>query len=100
MSESDCYCQERQHNPQLAKQLANIPEGYCGICEVCGKWGHTRAHPRLPITSAWCDEHWQQLAQHHTITLADIIHFSGLFLITLSVVFMLWHLFQWLLVWL
>lgn len=96
MSESDCYCQDRQHNPQLAEHLADMPEGYCGICEVCGKWGHTRAHPRLPTTSAWCDEHWQQLVEYRIFTLADVIHFSGLLLIVLGLILTVWQLFQWL----
>lgn len=94
MSEPDCYCQERQHNPKLAQHLANIPHGYCGICEICGKWGHTRAHPRLPTTSAWCDAHWQQLMQYKIITLADVINFIGLFLIILGFMLTLWQIVQ------
>ncbi|MCV6638047.1 hypothetical protein [Candidatus Albibeggiatoa sp. nov. NOAA] len=92
-NDESCYCQERQRNPELAKALKEIPEGYCGICEVCGKWGHTRAHPRLPITSAWCDEHWEQLANHKIINLAEIIHFVGLLLILSTAAYMLWQFF-------
>lgn len=58
-----CYCEERRTNPALAETMADIPEGYCGICEVCGAPGHTRAHPRAPVTSAWCDEHYAALTR-------------------------------------
>lgn len=56
-----CYCQERKTNPLVAEQLRDIPPGYCGLCDLCGQPGHTRAHPRLPTTGSWCDEHWQEL---------------------------------------
>ena len=33
-----------------------IPEGYCGICERCGKPGHTQHFPGpIPYTGSWCD---------------------------------------------
>ena len=34
----------------------HIPEGFCGICDRCGKPGHTRHFPgALPYTGTWCD---------------------------------------------
>jgi hypothetical protein len=68
-----CYCADRKSNAQVAELMKDIPEGYCGICDVCGRPGHTRAHPSLPTTGAWCDEHWKQLASGPTITLDRII---------------------------
>ncbi|MFZ5867091.1 MAG: hypothetical protein ACOYXY_14500 [Thermodesulfobacteriota bacterium] len=68
-----CYCADRRSNAQVAELMKDIPEGYCGICDVCGKPGHTRAHPSLPTTGAWCDEHWAQLASGTTITLDRIV---------------------------
>ncbi|MEW6532170.1 MAG: hypothetical protein AB1473_15140 [Thermodesulfobacteriota bacterium] len=68
-----CYCAERKKNVGLAELMKDIPEGYCGICNVCGKPGHTRGHPSLPTTGAWCDEHWAQLTSHPTITLDRIV---------------------------
>ena len=50
-----------------------LPKGYCGICEVCGKWGHTHAHPTLPTTGAWCDEHYQALCSGKHFNVIDII---------------------------
>ena len=68
-----CYCKERQNNPALAESMKDIPEGFCGICDICGKPGHTCCHPTLPTSGSWCDEHWQQLVSHRIFTLADII---------------------------
>lgn len=59
----DCYCRERRDNPAFAAHCADLPPGYCGRCETCGQPGHLRAHPYLPTTSAWCDQHWAQLLQ-------------------------------------
>lgn len=61
----NCYCKES--DPELAKNE------YCGTCEICGEPGHTCAHPRLPITGAWCEKHWQDLNNYKILTLADII---------------------------
>jgi hypothetical protein len=68
-----CYCQERESNPELAENMKNIPKGYCGICEICGKPGHMRAHPREPTTGAWCDEHWNDLTKYRIFTFGDIV---------------------------
>ncbi|WP_353570341.1 hypothetical protein [Candidatus Albibeggiatoa sp. nov. BB20] len=88
----DCYCYEREYNSELAEVLKEIPEGYCGVCDICGGWGHTRAHPRLPVTGAWCDEHWRSLVNYRIISLADIIHVVGLFLIVAIFGYMIWQL--------
>lgn len=57
---SSCYCDQRESNPEIYKE---IPENFCGICEICGKPGHTRAHPFAPITSSWCDSCFEKLPQ-------------------------------------
>jgi hypothetical protein len=53
-SNRGCYC------GALDKEFLdknNIPEGYCGICERCGKPGHTRHYPgSVPYTGSWCDK--------------------------------------------
>lgn len=69
-----CYCKQIKVE---STSEGNLPEGYCGICEICGKLGHTRAHSRLATTSAWCDKHWDDLNNYKIITLADI--FTSLF---------------------
>jgi hypothetical protein len=50
-----CYCELWKTNPrQLEEQ--GIPPGFCGICQSCGKPGHTQAFPGpMPVTGAWCD---------------------------------------------
>ena len=38
------------------RQEQGIPDGFCGICERCGKPGHTQHFPGpVPYTGAWCD---------------------------------------------
>lgn len=71
-----CYCKERESNPKIAEEMKDIPVGYCGLCEVCGKPGHMKAHPRLPTTGAWCDTHWEELVRHRIISLGDIVQYA------------------------
>jgi len=66
---ADCYCEERVKHPDAFK---DVPEGFCGICDVCGKPGHMRAHPHAPATGAWCDEHFSELAASRPVTLPQI----------------------------
>ena len=57
-----CYCVEGGRNDDL-------PEGYCGRCELCGKPGHTRHHPGpVPVTGAWCDRHYRMVTLLHPLT--------------------------------
>jgi hypothetical protein len=63
-----CYCEDRKNNPKIAELMRDIPEGFCGVCDVCGSPGHTRAHPSLPVSGAWCDEHWAELVAPRRIT--------------------------------
>lgn len=63
-----CYCEERRNNPNIAALMQELPEGFCGRCEICGRPGHTRAHPSLPVTSAWCDEHWAEITAPRRFT--------------------------------
>jgi len=57
----------------MKEYFADIPDGYCGFCDVCGKAGHMRAHPRSPTTGSWCDEHYDDLLSYRIFTLNDII---------------------------
>lgn len=59
---ADCYCGEREKHPDL-EVFQDVPDGYCGTCEVCGEGGHTRVHPHRPITGAWCDDHWREIVE-------------------------------------
>ena len=50
-----CYCGTWHKNPALYEK-EGLPRGYCGMCERCGKPGHTRHFPgAVPYTGAWCD---------------------------------------------
>jgi len=49
----DCYCGSLS-DEFLRKE--GVPEGFCGICERCGRPGHTQHFPGpVPYTGAWCD---------------------------------------------
>lgn len=45
-SERNCYCKEGQE--------------YCGKCYKCGEKGHIRHHPFGPVTTGFCDKHYQE----------------------------------------
>ncbi len=48
-----CYCDSLSTE---WKTQQGYPEGFCGICERCGKPGHTQHFPGpVPYTGAWCD---------------------------------------------
>lgn len=93
MEHLECYCSER-NSPKMKEFFEDIPEGYCGFCDICGELGHTRAHPRSPTTGAWCDKHYQDLLSHRIFTLGEII--LALFIITLLIGAggILWQLFN------
>jgi len=81
----NCYCLDRG-NPKMDKFFADIPEGYCGICDVCGEYGHLNAHPTMPTSGSWCDEHYDELLISRTPDLSQmfgalIIIFSAVMLI-------------------
>lgn len=86
-----CYCHERDTNPDFARSIEDIPEGYCGACDICGKPGHMRAHPRLATTGTWCDEHWADLNSYRIFTPGDIIQVLFFLLLLAGViVLVLW----------
>ena len=57
----------------MEELFKDIPKGYCGVCDICGEYGHTNAHPHLPTTGAWCDKHYEELLSHKIINLSDIV---------------------------
>lgn len=55
MAERNCYCELLGKDPQYLRDKG-IPEGYCGLCEVCGAPGHIQHFPGArPYTGSWCD---------------------------------------------
>ena len=48
-----CYCDSLDSEWKAARGYA---PGFCGVCERCGKPGHTQHFPGpVPYTGAWCD---------------------------------------------
>lgn len=80
----DCYCQTRKDNPDLAHSMKDIPEGYCGICEICGDFGHMNAHPHLPTTGSWCDKHWEEVCRKPSLHPFQLVFYL---IVTISIVF-------------
>lgn len=60
-----CYCDLWNTHPETLREQG-IPQGYCGICSICGKPGHTRVHPQAPLTAAWCDDCYVGLVSART----------------------------------
>jgi len=77
----DCYCDSL--NDQYLKENS-IPKGFCGICEICKKPGHTQHFPgAVPYTGAWCNECLQIVAKNHKIR---SVIFMALFLLVISLI--------------
>jgi hypothetical protein len=59
--ERNCYCSLWEKSPKTLEDQG-VPRGYCGMCMVCGKPGHTRHFPgAVPFTGAWCDKHYRRI---------------------------------------
>ncbi len=62
-----CYCGLWEKDPDVLRKQG-LPEGYCGLCDVCGKPGHTRHFPGTsPVTGAWCDRHYRMVSVFHPL---------------------------------
>lgn len=56
----------REKAPEL---LADLPEGYCAHCDVCGEPGHMRHFPgAMPYTGGWCDAHYLRARFFHPLS--------------------------------
>jgi len=61
----DCYCDLWDKNPDVLEKQG-VPRGYCGLCQLCGKPGHTRHFPgAVPYTGTWCEWHYWRLMLFH-----------------------------------
>lgn len=83
----DCFCDRRHKDPGLYDSQG-IPPGYCGVCEKCGRPGHTRHFPgAVPYTGAWCDRHYRLLSLLHPLCfpggLLYFLVFFSLFVLSL-----------------
>lgn len=60
--ETDCYCDLWKTDAQALID-EDVPEGYCGLCSICGRPGHIRHYPgSSPYTGSWCDAHYAAVA--------------------------------------
>jgi hypothetical protein len=60
----------------------SIPEGYCGLCDKCGKPGHTRHFPGMvPFTGTWCEKHFRMAMWLHPLGGKGIYLYIGFFLL-------------------
>ena len=87
----NCYCNLREKNPEFFKP--EIPLGYCGLCDFCGQPGHTHAHPKLPTTGNWCEQHWQEQLKGNIISLGEIIQYLFLGLLLVIIIFQIYRFF-------
>src|SRR5207244_3904871 len=86
-----CRCGGSETSPG-GQEAAGLPRGYCGLCVMCSKPGHSRHHPgAVRFTGAWCDFHYRVLAVIHP--LAPVGTFLWLAVIA-SVIFVARHLVQ------
>ena len=66
-AERSCYCGLWLTRPEFFEKQG-IPRGFCGLCQICGKPGHTRHFPgAVPYTGSWCDHHYQVVKLIHPL---------------------------------
>jgi hypothetical protein len=78
-----CYCGLWEKSPEtLEKQ--GVPKGYCGMCIVCGKPGHTMHFPgSAPFTGAWCKFHYYRVMIFHPAGSIGVFVWGTLFIGTI-----------------
>jgi hypothetical protein len=58
-----CYC-----GVAAFEEDPEIPPGYCGLCDACGKPGHTLHFPgAVPFTGSWCRYHYYRAMVCHPL---------------------------------
>jgi len=83
-----CYCTLWDKDPAFFEKQ-DIPPGYCGLCDRCGKPGHIRHFPgALPFTGTWCERHYRQAMILHPLRRIGVILY-GLLIIAAVILFAL-----------
>ena len=78
-----CYCELWERNPERMEK-EGIPRGFCGLCRVCRKPGHTMPFPgSAPITAAWCRFHYWKTATLNPYGSIGCLLYSGVVLAAL-----------------
>lgn len=76
----NCYCGLWEKNPETLEKR-NIPPGYCGICQVCGKPGHLQHFPgSSPYTGEWCKKHYYRAMILHPMGAVGCFVWGGFIL--------------------
>jgi len=82
--ERNCYCGLWKSNPKLLRDQG-VPSGYCGLCQVCGKPGHTRHFPgAVPYTGSWCDRHYRRARNLHPLGAVGFFLWLAIFAIIVA----------------
>ncbi len=83
-----CYCILWDKDPEHLKNK-QVPEGYCGLCETCGRPGHTRHFPgAVPYTGTWCDRHYRRAMILHPLGRIGVMIYFLLFFVPFLVFFL------------
>ncbi len=81
MKRNQCYCGKI---PKERLKKEGIPEGFCGLCEICNKPGHTQHFPgAVPYTGTWCDVCLKKIARRQRI---KEICIPGIIIIFISII--------------
>ena len=82
-----CYCTLWDKDPEYLKR-ENVPDGYCGLCEKCGRPGHVRHFPgAVPYTGVWCNRHYLRAMIIHPLGRIGVI----LYFLAIMVPFILFY---------
>ena len=86
-----CYCRVWNTNPAHFESLG-VPRGYCGLCKVCGRPGHTRHFPgAVPYTGSWCDFHYRMASLFHPLGFPGTLLYFGIVVAGLILWFVFKH---------
>lgn len=85
-----CHCGLWESSPGTLRSQG-VPEGFCGICDVCGAPGHVRAHPAAPVSGAWCDACYSNLATGNGVLIARAVPWIALSLGMLAAGVAVWR---------
>ena len=62
-----CSCGLWDKSPEFFEKQG-VPQGFCGLCDVCGKPGHLQHFPgAVPFTGAWCRKHYYRAMFLHPL---------------------------------
>jgi len=73
-----CYCGLWKKSPKTLED-EGIPRGFCGLCQVCKKPGHTMHFPgAVAFTGSWCKRHYYRVMILHPLGSIGMFIWGGL----------------------